>query len=172
MIDIALLLLCIKVFIARILDVSLGTIRVMLISKGQSVSAFFIAFVEVFIWFLVARDVLTNDVNIIVGVAYALGYATGTFVGITLTNKFSKGNFSVQVITSKQDIEMIDKLRSEGYAVSVSEVRGKDEKPKYMLFIEINKKNLTHLKEMVKDLDKNAFIVVNETKFVQNGYIK
>lgn len=172
MIDTALLFLCIKVFFARIMDVSLGTIRIMLVGKGKSTMAFFVAFIEVFIWFMIARDVLTNDVNLIVGVAYALGYASGTFLGITLTNKFSKGNFGVQVITSNQDDTIIQKLRDEGYGVSVSDIKGKDEQPKYMLFIEINKKNFEHLQSLIKELDKNAFVVVNETKYVQNGYIK
>ena len=67
---------------------------------------------------------------------------------------------------------MINTLRKEGYAVSVIDVKGQDNKGKYMLFIEINNKNFDHLKDIVKSIDEKAFIVVNETKFVQNGYLK
>ena len=65
MLDISTLLLCIQIFIARILDVSLGTVRVMLISKEKSKIAFFVAFVEVFIWFIVARSALSENANLI-----------------------------------------------------------------------------------------------------------
>ncbi len=172
MLDISTLLLCIQIFIARILDVSLGTVRVMLISKEKSKFAFFVAFVEVFIWFIVARSALSENANLILGIAYALGYATGTFIGIKITNKFVKGTVSVQIITSKNNDKLINQLRSDGYAVSVGDVRGKNEEEKYMLFMEINKRNLGYVNSVIKKMDKNAFIVVNDTKFVLNGYIK
>ena len=172
MLDLATLLLCFQVFFARILDVSLGTVRVVLISKEKSKLAFGIAFIEVFIWFIVARSVLSENVNIIVGVAYSLGYATGTYIGIKITNMFIKGTVSVQIITSKRNVKMISQLREEGYAVSVGDIRGKNEEEKYILFMEINKKNLDYIKTTIKKFDKSAFIVVNDTKYVQNGYIK
>ena len=170
--ELATLILCIQVFFARILDVSLGTVRVMLISKEKSKIAFLVAFIEVFIWFIVARSVLSENVNLIVGIAYSLGYATGTYIGIRITKMFIKGTVSVQVITSKKNNKMINELRNQGYAVSVGDVRGKNEEEKYILFIEINKKNLSYVNSIIKKMDKNAFIVVNDTKFVLNGYIK
>ena len=67
---------------------------------------------------------------------------------------------------------MINVLRKEGYAVSVIDVKGQNNQGKYMLFIEITNKNFDHLQKVVKQIDPKAFIVVNETKFVQNGYLK
>ena len=66
---------------------------------------------------------------------------------------------------------MIETLRKEGYAVSVINVKGQEE-DKLMLFIEIDKKRFSHLQSIVKELDDKAFLVVNETKMVQNGYFK
>ena len=66
---------------------------------------------------------------------------------------------------------MIETLRKEGYAVSVINVKGQEEE-KLMLFIEIDKKRFAHLQSIVKELDDKAFLVVNETKMVQNGYFK
>ena len=169
-----LLLLCIKVFCVRIFDVSLGTTRTIVMVKGKTVLASIIGFFEVLIWFLVVKEALNTDINSIwIAVAYAGGFATGTFVGGFLSNKFIKGTFGVQVILSKDDNKVVNTLRKEGYAVSVIDVKGQDEtNEKYMLFIEIDKRKFEHLKKLIKQLDSKAFIVVNETRMVQNGYFK
>lgn len=165
---------CLTIFFARICDVSLGTIRVIMVGKGKSKIAFCIAFVEIMIWFLVAKDALTSTSDTPwIMISYALGYSCGTFLGSFLSEKFVRGNLGVQVVMSDQNHDIIDKIREEGYAVSVVDVKGKDkETGKYMMFIEINKKRFDHLRELIKSLDPKAFIVVNETKYVQNGYIK
>jgi len=169
-----LLTLCIKVFSVRILDVSLGTVRTISTVKGKTKTASLIGFVEVLIWFLIVREALNTDIESIwIAVSYAGGYATGTLIGGFLSNKFIKGNFGVQVILSENNDKIIDIIRKEGYAVSVIDVKGQDkDKEKYMLFIEIDKRRFEHLKKLIKELDEKAFIVVNETRMVQNGYFK
>lgn len=168
-----LLMLCIKIFFIRILDVSLGTIRTILIIKGKNITASITGFIEVAIWFAVVREALnTEETSLWVIVAYAGGFAIGTLVGSILSEKFIQGNLGVQVITEHKDT-IIKTLHEKGYAVSVIDVRGKNEDNlKYMLFIEINKKKFDHLRKIIKNLDPKAFIVVNETKYVQNGYFK
>lgn len=169
-----LLLLCIKIFCVRIMDVSLGTMRTIVTVKGKAVAASLIGFFEVLIWFLVVKEALNTDINSIwIAISYAGGYATGTYIGSMLSNTFIKGNFGVQVILSDESNKVVDTLRKEGYAVSVIDVKGQDkEKEKYMLFIEIDKKRFNHLRNLIKELDEKAFIVVNETRMVQNGYFK
>lgn len=166
-----LLLLCLKIFFVRILDVSMGTLRTVITVKGKTLYASLVGFVEVFIWFLVVKEALnTNETSIWIAVAYSLGFATGTYIGGILSKKLIDGNLSVQVITS--NLNMVDNLRNEGYGVTVMDVEGKDkEVDKYMLFIQINKKSMTHLQKTIKNIDNSAFIVVNETKFIENGFI-
>lgn len=170
--DMNLLLLCIKIFLVRILDVSLGTFRTIITVKGKALYASLIGFIEVFIWFIIVREALNTDVDSIwIAISYSLGFATGTYIGSIISNKFIKTNFSVEVIT---DIyEMIDILRNNGYAVSVLDVKGKEEQTnKYMLLLEIGNQSLNELKNLIKQIDKDAFIIVTETKLVQNGYFK
>ena len=171
--DMELLLLCIKIFFARILDVSLGTLRTVITVKGKSLYASLVGFIEIFVWFLIVKEALnTNETSIWIAVAYSLGFATGTFIGSILSQKLITGNLSVQIITDKAYPDMVNTLRNEGYGVTVMDVEGKNtEEEKYMLFIEINNKSLNHLQHLVKKIDNDAFIVVNETKYVQNGYI-
>ena len=68
-------------------------------------------------------------------------------------------------------LQMVDILRKAGYGVTVMDVEGKEDN-QYMLFVEINKKSYEHVHNLIKQVDKNAFTVANETKYVQNGYIK
>lgn len=169
-----LLILCIKIFLVRVFDVSLGTVRTIVTVKGKTTIAAITGFIEVLIWFLVVKEALnTNETSIFIALSYAGGYATGTIIGGMLSDKYISGNLSVQVVLSNKSDDIVNKIRNYGYAVSVLDVKGKnEEQAKYMLFIEINKKKLDNLKKIIKYLDEKAFIVVNETKLVQNGYLK
>lgn len=168
------LILCIKIFFVRIIDVSLGTLRTIITVKGRNLIASMVGFIEVFVWFVIAREALNKGVNSIwIAISYSLGFATGTYIGGFLSDKFISGNLGVQVVTSSKDDKLIKKIRDEGYGVSVVDIKGRDDKKeKYMLFIEIDKRHMGSLKNMIKKTDDKAFIVVNETKYVQNGYFK
>lgn len=168
------LILCLKIFFVRIIDVSLGTVRTIITVKGRRVVASMVGFVEVFVWFLIVREALnTDEVSIWIAVSYSLGFATGTYIGSILSDIFISGTLGVQVVTSNSDDNIINILRKNGYALTVLPVEEmNDDNSKYMLFIEIDKKRFNDLKRLIKSLDKKAFIVVNETKFVQNGYFK
>ena len=168
-----LFLLCLKIFFVRILDVSLGTLRTMITVKGKNLYASIVGFFEIFVWFLIVKEALnTNETSIWIAISYSLGFATGTFIGGILSKKFISGNLSVQIITNNAYPDMVQKLRDEGYGVTVIDVEGRDqERQKCMLFIEINKKSFNHLRKIVKKIDSDAFVVVNETKYVFNGFI-
>ena len=168
------LLTCLKIFAARIVDVSLGTLRTVFFVKGKTIEPFVIAFIEVLIWFFIAREALNTDGNLIlIGISYAGGYATGTFIGSKLSTKLVKGVVGVQVVVKENCEELIKKLRELGYAISVIELKNDYEgKNKDMLYIQINNNKLKELTKIIKDFDESAFVVVNETKLVQNGLIK
>ena len=107
-----LFILCLKVFFVRIIDVSMGTCRTIVTVKGKKLLASLIGFFEVFIWFIVVKEALnTNSTSIFIALSYAGGYATGTFIGSAVSEKLIKGNFGVQVITSKRDDELVAFLK-------------------------------------------------------------
>lgn len=169
-----LLFLCVKIFLSRILDVSIGTVRTILTVKGKVVMATFMGFLEVFIWFMVAREALSSaDANIYIALFYAGGYAAGTFVGGKLAKRFIISNLTVSIITSNKNDELVSFLRGSGHGVSVVNVNPSDYAgEKYMLICEIKNTKLNELKKMIYQFDPKAFIIVNETKYVYNGFIK
>ena len=166
------LFLCLKIFFVRILDVSLGTVRTMFTVKGNRITASLVGFIEILVWFLVAKEALqTEEKSILIAISYSLGFATGTYIGGYLSSVLITGNITVQVFTDNLKLEQI--LRKKGYAVSVIECKGYNEnKGKHMLYININKKKEQELIKIVNINEENAFVVVNETKYVENGYFK
>ena len=161
------ILTCLKIFLARIVDVSLGTIRTVLVVKGKSITPAVVAFFEVLIWFVVAREALNTDLNsILIPIFYALGYATGTY-------KVVDGLIGVSVITKSANNKMLKEMRDKGFGVSVVDLKKtNDNNKKDMLIIELNKKKLKELTHIIRTNDPDAFVVINETKYVQNGLIK
>lgn len=161
--------MCIKIFFARLIDVSLGTFRTINTVKGRDLVAALIGLVEITVWFLIVKEALnTTNNSIFIVISYALGFSVGTYIGGKISKRFIKSNLEVQVILSNKDDSVVEEIREKGYGVTAIEVKGKDEK--YMLYIQIRNNSLESLKKLVKKLDSRAFIVVNETKYVENGY--
>lgn len=165
-------ILCFKIFFVRILDVSLGTIRTMFVVRGKKLISSIIGFFEILVWFLVVKEALQTESNsIFIAISYSLGFATGNYIGALLSDKLITGNVSVQVFTNNNNLEKI--LREHGYGVSSVVYTGYEEEAhKHMLFINVDKKKEKALRELIKKNDKEAFIIVNETKYVENGYFK
>ena len=160
-------LLCLKIFFFRIIDVSLGTFRTIVTVKGKNFLAGFIGFFEVFIWFTIVEEALTGSNSIWVALFYSLGFATGTIIGGYASNYFITTPITLQIITTNND--MADYLRKKGFGVTVINVNGKDG-IKNMLILETVNKNYKKLLSLIRIIDENAFIVVDETKYVHNGF--
>ena len=152
-------------FFARMLDVTIGSIRTIFLVKGKSILAALFSFLEIIIWFYAVNEALINNNNIIILLFYACGYSFGTYFGSIINNKYIKGYYNVIVVTSKN--KLIAKLKESNYGISHISLNNK----KILLFLIIKKKNLKYLKELINSYDKNAFIIINETKDVNNGYI-
>ena len=166
------ILICIKIFLARILDVSLGTIRTVLIVHGSRLKGAILAFFEVFIWFLIAREALnTSFSSMLIPIFYAGGYAFGTYLGTILADTLLDVLIEVTIIT-KRDLtkRVLELIRNDEFRVSVVNLENPmDNILKDMLICTINKKNLKKIKNIVNNIDSQAFVMVNEIKYAQSG---
>ena len=162
------IILCIKIFFTRILDVSLGTIRTIMTVKSKHFLAATIGFFEVFLWFVVVQEALnTPNMNLLVAFFYSLGFATGTFIGGYITNCFIKTPISLQIITTNK--KMADFLYENGFGVSQIKINGK-EGIRDMLILETTDKYYKKLMSLIRIVDEKAFVVVDEKKYVHNGF--
>lgn len=169
-----LLFLCLKIFFARIIDVTLATLRTVYSVKGKTLLAGIIGFIEATIWFIVVKEALNTDIQSpFIVISYAGGFATGSILGTFVSKTFVNSLIKVEVITTKATEENIEKIRLEGFGVSVLDIMDQtDDVDKKMLIITLNSKHLDELKRILRHIDRNAFVVVNESKIVQNGFIK
>lgn len=170
--ELALFYLCVKIFCGRLVDVTLSTLQTMLLVKGKRNLATLIGFIDVFIWFLVVREALNTDIKSIwIALAYAGGYAAGTFTGSNLSKRVIRGTVGVQVITKNVKNKVIEAIKQSGFSATYVECKGiHEEDTNYLIGAQVNNKKLDEFKALVTSIDENAFITVTESKEILNGY--
>ena len=163
---------CLKVFFCRIMDVTLGSMRTVLVVKERTALAAVIGFFEVFIWYIVVRDAINFEGPVLpIALAYAAGYASGTFIGGSLAKKLVGGHVTVHVVTTARKPEIAASLREAGYGITVLDVVSSEFGDEKNLILADFPKSLTDKFEgLVKELDPSAFIIVQETKSYFGGY--
>jgi uncharacterized protein YebE (UPF0316 family) len=120
------ILLPLFIFLARIVDVSLGTLRIIFVTKGMRHIAPLVGFVEVLIWIIAISRIMQNLDNWLCYIAYAAGFASGNFMGMIIEEKLAIGHEMVRVITRKDATNLINELRENGYGVTSVKAEGID----------------------------------------------
>ena len=161
-------ILPVLIFCARICDVSLGTIRVIFITKGVRYLAPLIGFFEVIIWLLAIGQVMNNLTNVASYIAYGGGFAMGTFIGMLIEEKISLGLTSVRIITKEEPSQLVNYLRSQNYGVTTVDGEGATGQVK-MVFSIIRRQDLPDVVEVIKKLHPGAFYSVEDVKSVSEG---
>ena len=159
------------IFIARISDQSIGTLRLIFISKGYKNLAPFIGFFEVIIWILAIRQIFQHLDNWVCYLAYGAGFATGNYIGILLDERLSLGNVLVRVIPRYDTTNLINDLSAHGYGLTVTDAVGKNGPVKIILTI-IQRKELPGVVEIINRHNPNAFYTIEEVKAVNRGVFR
>jgi len=162
------IILPLLIFFARICDVSLGTIRVIFITKGVKYLAPLIGFFEVIIWLLAIGQVMNNLTNVASYIAYGGGFATGTFVGMLIEEKISLGLTSVRIITNEDSSGLVLYLRSQNYGVTTIDAEGARGQVK-IVFSTIKRQDLPHVLDVIRRYHPNAYYSIEDVKSVSEG---
>lgn len=167
-------LLYLIIFCAKIVEVSISTVRLVLINKGERVKGAILGFVEIMIWLVVVSSVLTNIAEDPIKVLiYAAAFSLGNFIGVTIESKIAVGLASIQVVVNQKDGELLaGALRDQEYGVTIIEGKGKDESVKSLLFIQLKRKKIPEAVKVIKQNNPNAYITINDIKSMLGGYIK
>jgi uncharacterized protein YebE (UPF0316 family) len=158
-------LIPIVIFLSRIADVSLGTLRIIFVSRGMKAYATLLGFFEVLIWIVVVTEVLQNLNSGLNLIAYAAGFAAGNYVGITIESKIKLGMLIYRIITPKEASEMVEKLRELGFGVTSVDGQGKDGNVK-VIFTIVRRKQWPIIQEVIDTYVPKAFYSVEEVKHV------
>lgn len=160
-------ILMIKIFFARLVDVSLNTVRTMFIVKGNKIGASTIAFFEILVWYYAVRVSLnTDEATVLIALAYALGYATGTLIGTFINDFFVTGIYSVNIISEVIQKKDLIKLRKNGYNASIISI----DENKSMINLSINKKAYKKFLKLIKEIDNKCMIILSDAKIAYNGF--
>lgn len=167
-IDIYPWLLPIIIFFGRICDVTLGTLRIIFVSKGEKYKAPIVGFFEVFIWIVIISQVLTRANDLIAYLSYAAGYATGNFVGILIEQRIAFGVVLIRVFTKKSGKELAVLLNSNGHGSTAFYGEGAVGKVDVVETV-INRKFTRNVEKIISAFDPEAFYVIEDIRTKQRG---
>ncbi len=153
------------IFMSRVLDVTLGTIRIVMISKGQRLLAPLLGFFEILIWLLAISSIFKNLDNFVCYIAYASGFALGNYVGLIIEEKLAVGTVRVQIITRKDGTQLIQNLIAAGYRLTYLDAKGCFGDVSIVYSI-IKRTGIKKLERLVMETNPKAFYTVEDVKFV------
>lgn len=156
------------VFLARVVDVSLGTLRIIFTSRGKRRLAPLLGFVEVLIWVSVIAEITKGAHNVIAYLAYAGGFAAGNYIGMYIEDKLALGMLVVRVILPDRVAGLTDRLREKGYGVTSVQGQG-TQGPVKLVYTIVMRKNLPEVAKIIQDTYPNAFFAVEELRSAERG---
>jgi len=163
-------LLPVLIFLARILDVSFGTIRIIFISRGHKFLAPLIGFFEILIWLVAIGKVMQNLTNVYCYIAYAGGFAAGNFTGMWIEEKLAMGTLIIQIITKKDASALIDNLKSSGYGVTVVPAEGSTGQV-HIVYSLIKRSAFKDVVAIIKRFNPKAFYSIEDVRFASKGIL-
>lgn len=157
------------IFLSRIMDQSIGTMRLIFVSKGYRHIGPILGFFEVIIWLLAVTQVLKHLSNPMSYIAYGAGFAMGNYVGIRLEEKISIGTVLIRIVPKKDTSDLVSHLREVGFGVTTVAAEGA-KGPVQIVFTIIKRKNISKAIEIINQYNPNAFYTIEEVKAVKEGY--
>lgn len=161
-------ILPIIVFFARICDVTLGTIRIIFISRGLRKYAPFLGFFEVLIWIVVIGQLVQHLSSATAYIGYAAGFATGNFVGMWLEDRLALGTYMLRVMIAGESDTLVKAIHTAGFGVTQVDAMG-SMGPVKMIYIVVKRKNVEQVMSIVHRCNPQAFVTVEEIRTAEKG---
>ena len=159
------LLMPLLIFVARVADVSINTLRIMFMMNGKKNIVPILGFFEALIWLLAIGQIFQNVNNPLSYLAYAGGFATGTYVGMTLDEKLALGRVLVRVITPKPLPSLLEFMKEKDFRFTNVGAEGRYGKVN-LLFTVLKRDQLQEFIGRVKQSDAKAFYTIESVKRV------
>ena len=162
------LILPLLILLARVCDVTIGTIRIVMVARGEKFWAPLLGFFEILIWLLAISKIFENLDNWICYIAYSAGFAVGNYIGLKVEEFLAMGIVRIQIITRKSADELISNLKKAGYGITHHEAQGSNENVSIIYSI-IKRIEISKVEDIVKTTNPNAFYSVEDVKMVSHG---
>lgn len=158
---------CAGVFFARVLDVSLGTTRGIMLSKGERTTAAFIGFFEIIIWALVVSQIIMNLTNVYLLFSFALGFAAGNYVGGFIEEKIARG-YAIAHVVPKENPKLAGRLREAGFGVTISPGLGTHD----IFHVVLRRKELPTLIKILETEDHGGLYAVTDVRYEKGAFMR
>lgn len=158
------------IFLARICDVTIGTLRIVMISKGQKRLAPILGFFEVLIWLIAIGRIMQNLDNWVCYIFYAAGFATGNYIGMLLEEKLAVGITQIQIFTSGDATELIQTMIRAGYGITSLEAEGgASGKMVSIIYCIAKRTELDKIAAIIKAHHPEAFYAYADVRYVNKN---
>ncbi|HOE05515.1 MAG TPA: DUF2179 domain-containing protein [Bacteroidales bacterium] len=165
------LVIPVLIFLARICDVTIGTIRIIMVARGKKIMAPILGFFEVFIWIIAVSKIMDNLDNWVNFVFYAAGFATGNYIGMLIEEKLAMGTVVVRIITAKSGLQLIDTLREKGFGLTWMNAQGREEQVN-VIFLTVKRSSLKELIPIIHNFNPNAFYTIEDVRYVSSRMVE
>ena len=163
------LLIAVGIFLARLLNQTLDTIRFMMTIRGRKWVAWIMGFAETVIFVLTLSVVFSDLTNVLYIIAYAGGFATGNTAGMIVEERLAIGHQHLRIISSKRGGQVAKALRKEGYAVTEIPAKGRNGAVT-LLDVSVKRRNVKTVHEITQQVDDSAFISSEEMRPLWRGF--
>ena len=157
------------IFLARTSDVTLGTVRIILVARGHRKVAPLVGFFEILVWLVALAQVLQHLDRPVNYLAFAGGFAAGTYLGMWLESKLALGLVAVRVIATRDATDLIEGLKRAEMGVTSLAARGVHGRVR-LLFTVIRRKDLPRALELIQKLQPQAFVSVSDVRSAREGF--
>ncbi|MBR8537430.1 DUF2179 domain-containing protein [Carboxylicivirga sediminis] len=159
------------IFLSRVADVTIGTLRIVFISKGLKLLAPILGFFEILIWLLAMSKVFQNLDNWLYFIAYAGGFAMGNFVGLKIEERLALGYVNIRITTQKPGTELIQNLSDAGYGVTYMNAYGSKGHVN-IIYCVLKRKDITEVTQIIKKFNPKAFYTVEDIRLANSGVFR
>ena len=158
------------IFALRITDMSIDTLRVLFVVRGQKRVAWILGFFQSAIFVIAITRVLADLDNPLVVLGYAAGFATGNVLGIMIEERLAVGHIQLQIVSRRRGAAVARALRQSGYGVTEISARGRDGTVK-LLTASVHRKDASRARQIVHRVDEDAFITSEDVRPVRRGFL-
>ena len=165
------LVIYLVILCGKVIEVSIGTIRIVLITRGERLLGAILGFFEVLLWVIlvstVLKDITSDPIKVFI---YAAGFAIGNYLGSVFEQKIGIGNVRIEAIVLEKDgNKLANCIRAKGYAVTVLEGKGMNFN-RQVLIMNIRRKDYFEVVKMIRQFEENVVITINDIKPIYGGY--
>lgn len=157
------------IFLLRVLDMTLDTLRVLVVMRGRKPIAWVLGFFQALIFVVAISSVLKDLGNPLNVIGYAAGFATGNVVGMWIEERLAIGHTHMSIVSSRLGTAIAERMREEGFAVTEIPARGKDGMVT-LLNLSVLRRYVAKVHQIVNQIDPTAFITAEDVRPVRRGF--